>query len=506
MQDTWAKFEDNVTPKILIAGVGGAGINILNTLIKQKISGVTYVALNTDSQSLQSSLSETKIPLGVKLTKGFGTGGNPEIGKQSAIENIAAIQDYFKDFSLIFFVGGLGGGTGSGALPILTNAATQAGVLNVSIVTLPFSFEGEKRKKVANSALDDLSGATSSYVIIPNENFFTAFDNNIPVSEAFGSADMQIANGIQGITDIINTTGQINLDFADIKSILDNGGQIMVNSAITTGDNRVEDAVSQVLENHLIDKGSAVSAKQVLLQISGGTDIRLSEVKGIMEKVRDQLKTQENFVFGTNFDKSLNGKLILTLIATGLSGSVNTDFKYKSFDEFIKPILDEAKPVQEEAGEILDPLDGIIEITETTIIQEIPTQEDEEQTFIPLEEEQEVQEEQEEVIEIEEVFPMTMDEVIIEEFDDTPQALDISSMAIGQTNEPKPDDKNASFSSKLKNIFGAKEEGERPVRPEPKPVKKETPASYDLMDLFKDMPSLNEEENTFESFLKEQDE
>ncbi|OQX94358.1 MAG: cell division protein FtsZ [Rickettsiaceae bacterium 4572_127] len=306
-------------PKIAVIGVGGAGINIVKHMQELDLKGIDFIVANTDAQSLAHVENATKINLGKNITQGFGAGGDPIIGEKSAEESMDEIIEAISPYQMIFITAGMGGGTGSGAGSIIGKVAKDQGVLSVGIITRPFEFEGRKRTAVADEAIEKFRSSVDAYMILQNEKLFEIFDDDITQLEAFHKADELITNSLKGITDIIVSHGQINLDFADLRAILKDAGQIVLNSAIEEGEDRAKKVAESVLENPLLDQGNIAGANQVLMQISGGNDVKLKEIKEITSAIREHLPQFGNMIFGTNFKEEMHGKIHISLIAGGLN-------------------------------------------------------------------------------------------------------------------------------------------------------------------------------------------
>jgi len=397
-------------PKIAVLGVGGAGINIVNSMIQDGLKGLDFIVANTDAQSLARSEASKKIQLGSEKTQGFGSGGNPEIGEAAAEESLDEISSALKEYQMIFITGGMGGGTGTGAVPVIAQKAKAEGIVTVAIVTLPFDFEADKKMKLAQSGLDKLKSSVDAYAIISNQKFFKIFDINMPLVEAFRFADSNISTGIQGITDIINISGQINLDFADVRSILKDAGQVMINSAVAEGENRAIEAAEKVLTNDLFDNGQAMGAKEVLVQISGGLDVSLQEVQNIMNAIRTKLPGLDNLVFGTNFTEEYNGKVVLSLIASGVKASTGyvptyTPMSNPSPIKFsVRETVTETVKVMPEP-EMSQPVEEYVEETETFEPESFEP-ETMAQQFAPS-----MEDDEEDIMAVKEVMKEVMDEV-----------------------------------------------------------------------------------------------
>ncbi len=324
-------------PKIAVIGVGGAGINIVKHMQELGLDGVDFIVANTDAQSLAHVEATKKIYLGKNLTRGFGAGGDAVIGEKSAEESLDEIIETISPYQMIFITAGMGGGTGSGASSIIGKVAKDQGILSVGIITRPFEFEGRKRTAIADEAIAKFRNSVDAFVVLQNEKLFELFDDDITQLDAFLKADELITNSLKGLTDILTSHGQINLDFADLRAILKDAGQIVLNSAVSDGEERAKIVSKMVLENKLLDQGNIAGANQVLIQISGGNDVKLKEVKEITDSIREHLPHFGNLIFGTNFKEEMNGKIHISLIASGLDESEKTIQKEEEIKQEKKP-------------------------------------------------------------------------------------------------------------------------------------------------------------------------
>ncbi len=308
-----------LTPNIGVIGVGGAGGNAVNNMVESDLGDVAFFAANTDAQALSKSLVADKIQLGVTITQGLGAGANPEIGKAAATEAEEKIKEYLKGLHLLFITAGMGGGTGTGAAPVIAKLAKDMGILTVGVVSKPFQFEGRRRMQTAETGIAELQKYVDTLIVIPNQNLFRIVPNNTTFADAFKIADGVLCQGVRSITDLVMNPGMINLDFADVKTILSFKGRAMMGTAEATGENRAEIAVEQAISNPLLDDSSIQGAKSILINISGGLDLTLAEVDLAAERIRRELQQDDaNIVFGTCTDESLHGKIRVSLVATGI--------------------------------------------------------------------------------------------------------------------------------------------------------------------------------------------
>lgn len=301
---------------IIVIGVGGGGGNAVNRMIESGMGGVSFVAVNTDLQALNASTAETTIQIGEKLTKGLGAGANPEVGTKAAEESIEEIVRVFDDIDMVFITAGMGGGTGTGAAPVIAKAAREKGILTVGVVTKPFSFEGKRRRDYAELGIDYLKEYVDSLVVVPNDKLLEIADKNTTMREAFVMADDVLRQGVQGITDLISEVGSINLDFADVKTVMSNRGIAHMGIGTGTGENRVVDAVKGAIGSPLLET-SIDGAKAILFNIMGGYDLGMLEVNEAADLVQKAAARDANIIFGTTINGDLGDEIRVTVIATG---------------------------------------------------------------------------------------------------------------------------------------------------------------------------------------------
>jgi len=305
---------------IRVAGVGGAGLNAIHRMMDAGISQVDFVAINTDIQQLQTSDAPIKIHIGRELTQGLGSGSDPEVGKLAAEEAYDQIKHSLRGSDMVFVTAGEGGGTGSGAAPVVARIARELGALTVGIVTLPFRFEGTKRKSQADLGVEELRRNCDTVIVIPNDRLLEVLDRSTSMLEAFRIADDVLRQGVQGICDLITMPGLINLDFADVRTIMKDAGSALMGIGYATGENRAKEAADRALRSPLIDT-QLVGARGILLSIAGGEDLSLMEVNEAAEIIRQASTEDTNIIFGATIDESLTGQMWVTVIATGLGGA-----------------------------------------------------------------------------------------------------------------------------------------------------------------------------------------
>ncbi|PIZ76126.1 cell division protein FtsZ [Candidatus Peregrinibacteria bacterium CG_4_10_14_0_2_um_filter_38_24] len=317
-----------ITPvaNIKVIGVGGGGGNAINRMIKSGLKGVDFISVNTDAQALYHSDAPTKINIGKATTRGLGAGSNPDIGRQAAEESIDEIRDALEGSDMIFVTCGLGGGTGTGAAPAIANIAKEMGILTVAVVTKPFSFEGHKRKSQAEEGLENLKNKVDTLITIPNDKILSIIDKKTPLNDAFAVVDDVLRQGVQGIADLITVHGMINVDFADVKAVMENAGSALMGIGYGTGENRAEEAAKAAIESPLLEL-SIDGAKGILFNITGGNDLSMFEVDEAARVITEAADPEANIIFGAVINDSYTGEIKITVVATG--------FDYKQNDTSI---------------------------------------------------------------------------------------------------------------------------------------------------------------------------
>ncbi|WP_077960738.1 cell division protein FtsZ [Ensifer adhaerens] len=308
-------------PKITVIGVGGGGGNAINNMINEGLQGVDFVVANTDAQALAMSKSSRIIQLGAAVTEGLGAGSLPDVGRAAAEESIDEIMDHLGGTHMCFVTAGMGGGTGTGAAPVIAEAARKAGILTVGVVTKPFSFEGKRRMETAEQGIERLREAADTVIVIPNQNLFRIADAKTTFADAFVIADRVLYSGVGCITDLIVKEGLINLDFADVKSVMKGMGRAMMGTGEATGEGRALKAAEAAIANPLLDEVSMRGARGVLISISGGMDMTLFEVDEAATRIREEVYDEADIVVGSIFDRSLDGTFRVSVVATGLDGA-----------------------------------------------------------------------------------------------------------------------------------------------------------------------------------------
>ena len=305
-------------PRIVVFGVGGAGCNAVNNMIAAGLEGVDFVVANTDAQSLSNNAAERRIQIGSKLTEGLGAGADPEIGKAAAEETMAEIVDMLQGSHMAFVTAGMGGGTGTGAAPVIARAAREQGILTVGVITKPFDFEGGRRMRAAMAGIEELAKEVDTLIIIPNQNLFRIANAQTTFAEAFAMADEVLHSGVAGITDLMVKPGLINLDFADVKTVMNEMGKAMMGTGEAEGDKRATEAAEAAIANPLLEDVSMQGARGVLINITGGDDMTLYEVDEAANRIREEVDPECNIIIGSTFDEALRGTMRVSVVATGI--------------------------------------------------------------------------------------------------------------------------------------------------------------------------------------------
>ena len=317
------------TATIKVIGVGGAGNNAVNRMLDQGIKSVDFIAVNTDRQALQKSKASTKIQIGEKITRGLGAGANPDVGAQSAEESKTELSEVLRGADMVFVTCGMGGGTGTGAAPIVAGLAKEMGILTIGVVTKPFTFEGKKRLAQAERGIESLKSKVDTLIVIPNDKLLQIIDRKTSMAEAFLMADDVLRQGVQGISDLITVTGTVNLDFADVKTIMLNTGMAHMGTGRASGENKAEDAAKEAIQSPLLET-SIEGARGVIINITGGEDLGLQEVNTAAELIQRSVDPEANIIFGTVIDPEMQDEIKITVIATG----------FDEPDDMKSPILD----------------------------------------------------------------------------------------------------------------------------------------------------------------------
>ena len=326
-------------PVITVFGVGGAGGNAVNNMIKANLKGANFVVANTDAQALKHSESNNKIQLGAASTKGLGAGASPDVGKEAAMETESELRSYLEGSNMVFITAGMGGGTGTGASPVIAKLAKELGILTVGVVTKPFLFEGSKRMKIAEKGLAELQKHVDTLIIIPNQNLFRIANENTTFQEAFEMADEVLHSGVRGVTDLITSPGLVNLDFADIETVMSEKGKAMMGTGEASGEERAINAAESAIANPLLDQNSMCGACGVLINITGGKDMTLYEVDSAANRIREEVGDSDaNIIFGSTFNPELEGTIRVSVVATGIQQS---EMDYVKQEESVVEIAEE---------------------------------------------------------------------------------------------------------------------------------------------------------------------
>lgn len=328
--------EDDQTPKaarIKVIGVGGGGCNAVNNMINSDVEGVDFIAANTDMQALNLSKSPQKIQLGLKLTRGLGAGGRPEIGQEAALENIDLVREMLSEADMVFVTSGMGGGTGTGAAPVVANIAKEMGILTIGVVTKPFQFEGQKRARQAEAGLLELKKGCHSVIIIPNQRLLKIVEPGTTLQKSFLVVDDVLRQAVEGISGLITTPGLVSVDFADVRAVMSYMGRSVMGMGVSKGENRAIEAVEQAISSPLLEESSIEGAKGVLLNITGGPDLSLHEVSEASTIVEERVDPDANIIFGAVISEQMTDEVRVTVIATGFEESETKAENQKENDQ-----------------------------------------------------------------------------------------------------------------------------------------------------------------------------
>jgi cell division protein FtsZ len=309
---------EGLKPRIAVIGVGGAGGNAIANMMRANVEGVDFMVANTDAQALSTSTAERRLQLGAHITQGLGAGSRPEVGRAAAEESISELEASLEGMHMVFIAAGMGGGTGTGAAPVIAKAARDKGILTVGVVTKPFNFEGTRRMRSADSGIEELQHHVDTLIVIPNQNLFLVAEANTTFKDAFRMADEVLQQGVRGITDLMVMPGLVNLDFADVKSVMRDAGKAMMGTGEAEGDGRALAAAQKAIANPLLDGVSMAGAKGVIVSITGGEDMGLLEVEEAGNHIRELVDPDANIIWGSAFNEELNGKIRVSVVATGL--------------------------------------------------------------------------------------------------------------------------------------------------------------------------------------------
>ena len=311
--------QTNLTARIKVIGVGGGGGNAVNTMIRSKLTGVDFLVANTDAQALERSQALNKIQLGESVTKGLGAGANPEVGRRAALENQDQLKEHLSGSDMVFITAGMGGGTGTGGAPVIARLARDAGALTVGVVTKPFVFEGKRRLRQAEEGIEELKGSVDTLIVIPNQRLLSIAAKTTTMLEAFNKADDVLLQAVRGISDLIITPGLINLDFADVRTVMAEMGLALMGSATATGENRAVEAAQKAISSPLLEDISIQGARGVLINITGGPDLGVHEINEAASMIQEEADDDANIIFGAVIDENLTDEIRITVIATGFT-------------------------------------------------------------------------------------------------------------------------------------------------------------------------------------------
>ncbi|MCW5696759.1 MAG: cell division protein FtsZ [Bauldia sp.] len=352
-------------PKITVFGVGGAGGNAVNNMIRSGLEGCEFVVANTDSQALMSSRAERRIQMGVGATQGLGAGSQPQVGRSAAEEVLDEISDHLTGAHMIFVTAGMGGGTGTGAAPVIARAAREQGILTVGVVTKPFQFEGARRMRVADAGIADLQENVDTLIVIPNQNLFRIANEKTTFADAFAMADQVLFSGVACITDLMVKEGLINLDFADVRSVMREMGKAMMGTGEASGSGRAQQAAEAAIANPLLDETSMRGAKGLLISITGGRDLTLFEVDEAATRIREEVDPDANIILGATFDETMEGVIRVSVVATGIDSEVSEQARRSEqrIAELSRPTRPASPPLASRASEAAKPLTAALRAT-----------------------------------------------------------------------------------------------------------------------------------------------
>ena len=342
-QETMKPFSQIASIKVV--GIGGAGSNTVNSIIASGCQHIEFIVVNTDLQALGLSQAADKIQIGVKSTKGLGTGANPEVGKRSAEEDIDKVLDAIGHADIVFLAAGMGGGTGSGALPVIARALRERGILSIAVVTKPFLFEGKRRARVADEAIECVKESVDTLIVIPNQKLLDVVDSNVSMIDAFSMINDILSQSVRGISDIIAKPGHINVDYADVRTIMKDRGMAVMGTGRASGEHRAEEASLQAISSPLLENMSIEGAHGVLFNITGGKDLSLHEISNAASIVYEQADNDANIILGSVIDETLEDEVIVTIIATGFCPKTDEDACSNLAQEYTEQKVESSEPV-----------------------------------------------------------------------------------------------------------------------------------------------------------------
>jgi len=364
--------ESQLKPRIVVVGVGGAGSNAVNNMIASNLEGVEFVVANTDAQSLAMNSSERRIQLGANITNGLGAGARPDIGRAAAEEALDEIIDHLQGSHMAFIAAGMGGGTGTGAAPVIARAAREQGILTVGVVTKPFQFEGRHRATLAEEGIEELQHFVDTLIVIPNQNLFRICNENTTFADAFCMADNVLHSGVRGVTDLMIMPGLINLDFADIRTVMSEMGKAMMGTGEAGGDGRAIESAEAAIANPLLDDVSMRGARGVLINITGGPDMTLFEVDEAANRIREEVDADANIIFGSTFDQNMEGSMRVSIVATGIDANAQAMPRSPMISLVHDADQSKAKKIETEATTEDKAANVTAETKETEVIAEAP--------------------------------------------------------------------------------------------------------------------------------------
>lgn len=351
---TASRNDDNkdLKPRISVIGIGGAGGNAVNNMIRGELQGVKFITSNTDAQALSLSLAETKIQLGFQATQGLGAGSHPEVGKASAEESIDDVHKHIEGSNMLFVTAGMGGGTGTGAAPVIAQAAREKGILTIGVVTKPFHFEGSNRMRTADKGIEELQQYVDTLIVIPNQNLFRVANEKTTFADAFKMADDVLYSGVRSITDLMMKPGLINLDFADVRAVMGGMmGKAMMGTGEAQGEGRAIESAEAAISSPLLDDVSMRGAKAVLINITGGLDMTLYEVDEAANRIREEVDPEAHIIFGSTFDETLEGKIRVSCVATGIDAQAASLMSKSRISQLEKEMATVQNKIEEEPFE-----------------------------------------------------------------------------------------------------------------------------------------------------------
>ncbi|MYF90297.1 MAG: cell division protein FtsZ [Boseongicola sp. SB0676_bin_33] len=335
---------EDLRPRITVFGVGGAGGNAVNNMIEMNLEGVEFIVANTDAQALQQSNAPTKVQMGLRATEGLGAGARPSVGASAAEEALEEIVDCLTGAHMCFITAGMGGGTGTGAAPIIAHAARELGVLTIGVVTKPFQFEGTKRMRQAEEGVEELQRVVDTLIIIPNQNLFRIANEKTTFTEAFSMADDVLYQGVKGVTDLMVRPGLINLDFADVRAVMDEMGKAMMGTGEAEGEDRAVKAAEMAIANPLLDEISLQGANGVLINITGSDDVTLFEIDEAANRIRNEVESEANIIVGSTLDTSMQGRMRVSVVATGIDSEPQSEIDAYAPTEELVPVEPAPEP------------------------------------------------------------------------------------------------------------------------------------------------------------------